>query len=272
MQVFFDEDGQGSIDGGGEGAASFSYPYDTWMYNEVIIDMNGDWAEYKLDGVSIHGWQWSIGAFGQTNLNQLGGVNFYAWAGKGKGTPKYYFDNFMIEEFGAPMLLPPLNFTVNVAFENLQLTWDSPTGKELLGYNIYYAFDGGDFEILATTTETQYVVESPGPGLHAYYLTALYDEGESLPTNTQEVLLSATDEFEQELIQVYPNPAGDYISVNAIENISTIRLYNNAGQLLTEKIVNSNSYQFDLSDLDRGIYFIRLDTDDKSVLKQIIKK
>jgi len=76
MQVYFNN-GQGSIDGGGESAATFSFSHNTWMYNEVIIDMNNDWAEYKLDGVSVHGWQWSIGAFGQNSLNQLGGVNLF---------------------------------------------------------------------------------------------------------------------------------------------------------------------------------------------------
>jgi hypothetical protein len=50
-------------------------------------------------------------------------------------------------------LLPPMNFTLNVAFENLQLTWDAPTGAAIMGYNVYYSFNGSDFNLLANPVE-----------------------------------------------------------------------------------------------------------------------
>jgi hypothetical protein len=40
----------------------------------------------------------------------------------------------MIKEFGQPMPLPPINFTLSLAFENIQLTWDSPIGKGLMDW------------------------------------------------------------------------------------------------------------------------------------------
>jgi len=270
MQVFFNENGQGSIDGGGEGAASFNFSYDTWMYQEVIIDLNNDWAEYKLDGVSVHGWQWSIGATGQGSLNQLGGVNFYAWAGKGKGTPKYYFDDFIIEEF-VSTLFPPLNFTLNMAFENIQLTWDAPTGKDFTGFNIYYSYNGGDFNVIDNTTETSYIVESPGNGLHSYYLTAVYDEGESAPTIIQEVLLSGTEELESELINVFPNPANNHVYLNSEEPISSVKLYSYSGQVLIEKSIKEKSFKLDISQLKQGIYFLIIETESRSITSEIIK-
>jgi len=270
MQVFFN-DGQGSIDGGGESAATFSFSHNTWMYNEVIVDMNNDWAEYKIDGVSIHGWQWSIGAFGQNSLNQLGGVNLYAWDDDGNGTPKYYLDEFMIEEFGPPQLLPPLNFTLNVAFENIQLIWDPPTGKDLLGYNIYYAFNGGEYNLLANTTETSYIFESPGNGMHSFYLTAIYDEGESDPTNVQEVLLTVTEELEDKFISVFPNPTDQYVFLEADKPISSIRVLNNAGQEVMNKIFKDNSIKLDISEMKPGIYFLLIEVGEESFFRQVIK-
>ncbi|MCF8368578.1 MAG: C10 family peptidase [Bacteroidales bacterium] len=271
MQVFFDENGQGSIDGGAQGAATFSYPYDTWMYNEVIIDLNNDWAEYKLDGVSIHGWQWSIGSFGQGSLNQLGGVNFYAWTGAEKGTPKFYFDDFMIEEFGELQLLPPLNFALNVAFENLQLTWDAPGSMTPNSYNIYYSYNGGNYDLLENTTETSLIVESPGNGLHSYYLTAVYDEGESDPTNTQEVLLTGNDEIQSNYFNVFPNPAESFVMLSSQDPIHWLKLYNYSGQLLFEKKVDSKSFKLNIADLKAGIYFLRLETGNRAVSQQIVK-
>ncbi len=59
MQVFFDQNGQGSIDGNGQSAATFTYAYNAWLHPEVIVNLNTDWAEFYLDGTLVHGWQWS---------------------------------------------------------------------------------------------------------------------------------------------------------------------------------------------------------------------
>lgn len=273
MQVYFNTDGSGSVDGGGEGAGTFSYAPNTWILNELIVDMDNDWAEYKLDGVSVLGWQWSIGAFGDGSLNQLGGVDFYAWNDNGAGTPKYYFDDFKIEEFGAPALLPPLNFTLNVAFENIQLTWDSPNATGLLGYNVYYSFNSGNFSLLDYTTESSYVVESPGNGLHAFYITAVYEEGESLPTNTQEVLLTGVDDISlDESMMLFPNPAQQFLNLNANETISSVRIFNYDGRELSANVsISDHTAVVDLSGLKQGIYFLLIKTKEKSMYRQVIK-
>jgi len=273
MQVYFDENGQGAIDGGGQAAASFTYSYDTWLYVEEVIDLNNDWAEFKLNGNSIHGWQWSIGAFGQGTLNQLGGVDFYAWDGSGgKGTPKYYFDDFMIEEFGAPLLMPPMNFALNMAVSDIQLTWDPPSGKELTGYNIYYSLNSAGFELLANTTETSYIIESPGAGLHAYYLTAVYDEGESEPTDTLDVTLTSDNEIHAENISLFPNPASDVVYLKSDETITSVTVFSYTGQIVIRENINTELYKLDISQLKQGIYFLIMETGNKQVSRQIVKK
>jgi hypothetical protein len=95
MQVFFDTGGQGSIDGGAQAAATFTYQYDTWMLIENIIDLDNDWAEFYINGSLIHGWVWSTGSFGTGTLKQLGGMDMYAWAEN--GPPLYYFDDVKFE-------------------------------------------------------------------------------------------------------------------------------------------------------------------------------
>ncbi|GEM_PF-1996743 len=273
MQVYFDENGQGSIDGGGQGAATFTFPYDTWMQNVVIIDLNNDWAEYKLDGTSVLGWQWSIGAFGQGTLNQLGGVDFYAWDGSGgKGTPKYYFDDFKIEEFAGSTLMPPLNFALNMAVNDIQLTWDAPTGSGLTGYNIYYSFNEGEFDLLDNTTETSYIIESPGQGLHSYYLTAVYDEGESDPTDTLEIMLTANDDFSLNNLKVFPNPAKDVVSVTSEERINSVKLVNYTGEVVLQEAVNEKKHTINISQLENGIYFMIVENKNNIIMKKIVKE
>lgn len=137
MQVFFDVGGTGSIDGGGQAAATFSYSYDTWIAVEVDVDLDSDWAEFSLDGNFVHGWVWSSGSFGTGSLNQLGASNFYAWADN--GPPKFYIDDYMFAEAGGPppVLDPPENLEAEVNGNDVTLTWEEPGGGGTVEELIY---------------------------------------------------------------------------------------------------------------------------------------
>ena len=73
--AMFDPSGNGNIAAGGWGTAQFTFPYDTWLRNELIVDLNSDWAEYYFEGNRVHGWQWTIGAGGDTIPRQLSASN-----------------------------------------------------------------------------------------------------------------------------------------------------------------------------------------------------
>jgi hypothetical protein len=96
MQAYFDAGGIGTVDAGGAGAGTFNYSYDTWMFVEVVVDLDEDWAQMNVDGNSVVEWQWSTGSFGTGTLNQLGAMNLYAW--NANGTPKAYFDDIDLVE------------------------------------------------------------------------------------------------------------------------------------------------------------------------------
>ena len=106
----------------------------------------------------------------------------------------------------------------------------------------------------------------------AYYLTAVYEEGESDPTNTQEVLLTGIDDIEDVNIEVFPNPADDKVFLNSKETIHSVRLYDYTGQVLMKKSINDKSHQLNISELKPGIYFLMMETENRSVTEQIIKK
>jgi hypothetical protein len=73
--AMFDPSGNGNIAGGGWGTAQFSFSYDTWIHNELIVDLNSDWAEYYFDGNRVHSWQWTLGAGSDTIPLQLSVTN-----------------------------------------------------------------------------------------------------------------------------------------------------------------------------------------------------
>lgn len=98
FQVQFDADGMASADAGEEAAAVFPYTFDEWHMNELIVDLDNDWAEYWFDGTLMVEWQWSLGTFGTAGAITLGGANYYAWASTGND-PMCYFDDVCFEPY-----------------------------------------------------------------------------------------------------------------------------------------------------------------------------
>lgn len=134
MQVFFDVGGMGSIDGGAQAAATFNYTYDTWHLIQADINLDDDWAEFYLNGNLIHGYVWSTGTFGTGTLNQLGGMNLYAWAEN--GPPLYYFDDVVFEEVSEALYEDDFeSYTVGSFLAQSNPTWwttwtNAPGGPE----------------------------------------------------------------------------------------------------------------------------------------------
>ncbi len=122
MQVFFDQNGQGSIDGNGTSAATFTYAYDTWLHNEVIVDLNADSAQYWLNGQLVHRWQWTLGTFGTPGPLQLAANNFYG--GGTTATTNYYLDDYSITRLDIqtgiidPTLEIPTEFALDPNYPN----------------------------------------------------------------------------------------------------------------------------------------------------------
>jgi len=104
IEVFFDAGGSGYGNAGGANSFTFSYAYNNWMNLQNIVDLDADHAEIWHEGVLLHEWQWSTGALGDGTLNQLGGLNMYAW--NVNGTPLYYFDDVHYRE------ILPMDLTV----------------------------------------------------------------------------------------------------------------------------------------------------------------
>lgn len=72
-------------------------------------------------------------------------------------------------------------------------------------------------------------------------------------------------------INIYPNPATDFFTIDSKEKIERIEMYNSIGKIVFSTTVNKNS--FDVSGFKKGIYFINLYTkDNKFSNKKLIIK
>lgn len=268
MQVFFDEGGQGSIDAGGVGAATFTFPYDSWFTNEIYIDLLMDWAEYSVSDIPIHSWVWSTGAFGNGSLNQLGGSNFWAYVG-GSGQSGFYIDDYM---FGAASLCiagPPTNLTSSVIGNNVLLNWTAPGGNcDLLGFNIYR-----DSTLIGYTSVINYLDTNLASGNYGYLVTAVYNDFESLPSNEVFVsIITNIRESDFDLIKIYPNPANEITTIQSPIVIEKLILVDMTGRIMLCKEIKRKDKVIILpvTEYNSGVYFLRMETIDVHYFKRLI--
>lgn len=90
----------------------------------------------------------------------------------------------------------------------------------------------------------------------------------------QSVALGVTKNTANNLITVYPNPASDlfYISNKSDETISNVAIYAINGALIKEFKNPADAHAIQVSDLQTGVYFVRLTTEKNIINCKLIKK
>ena len=77
MECYFNDDGSGSINAGGTGAATFDFTLDEWHAVNVYIDIDNNFARLSLNDEEVYSWPWDNTATGEGGANSLGAINFY---------------------------------------------------------------------------------------------------------------------------------------------------------------------------------------------------
>jgi hypothetical protein len=92
---------------------------------------------------------------------------------------------------------PPVpNLELFVESDLTYLQWEAPSTSgnnlsTLLGYNVYLSIDGGENSILGYTTETSYLIsDMAAAGVNTFYVTAVYEDGESQPSDMLSVIFT----------------------------------------------------------------------------------
>lgn len=78
------------------------------------------------------------------------------------------------------------------------------------------------------------------------------------PVNTDGTLKTSVNNLSIGKIDIYPNPAGEFISLKNLTEATTISVYNPEGQMVISTKLNSSSDRIDVRSLSKGIYFITL--------------
>src|SRR5690554_59833 len=205
----------------------------------------------------------------------------------------------------AACMFPPTNLEASVQGGSIFLVWEEPDMEEirynsnengiiesrnreernLLGYNVYR----DDVMInTETVTETDYEDIVTEIGFYSYYVTALYEVGESEASNIVEVEVTVsvddlTSPFVNELRQNYPNPFNPETTIEfSLETRQRVKIniYNITGQqvkTIVDDVLDAgehrivwNSVGSNNKKLPSGIYLYRMTTDKYNDTRKMI--
>lgn len=69
----------------------------------------------------------------------------------------------------------------------------------------------------------------------------------------------------------YPNPANDILTIQSAEG-AQLELINMLGAVVTKKSITSPKFTLDVEQFPRGIYYLKVDNNRKSILKKLVLK
>lgn len=122
----------------------------------------------------------------------------------------------------------------------------------------------------------------PSLGEGTYNVKLLYQINSSEPwsllansnyTNSKTLIVQnpvSIDDDNLENINIYPNPANEFIYVKAAEN-SNYQIIDVLGKIIKEGIITSERNEINVSDINRGTYLIKIFEDNKVIVKRITK-
>jgi hypothetical protein len=180
-----------------------------------------------------------------------------------------------------------IHLNINAGIYGYNLIWNHYTGFEFLTYNIYRKLMEGPFEMIGSVASNidSYTDFYMQPGLATYYVEVVRMEPctpdkkdqifNSVVSNTATAAPLGIEDNQKSGVIVYPNPAKDKVFIvtgAGHGNSSRIELFQPNGQLLFIRDITEIRSEVDLTNLDSGVYFLRISTEDSTVVKKIIKK
>jgi len=214
----------------------------------------------------------------QEAMNKVFKIRFQASGSNSADIRAWFVDNVHIYR----TCTSPTDLAIDPAYEGgIRLTWQladysnveggEETG-ELTGCKIYRSIDGADYEPLPGLAYGNQFID-PDSGLvfgsfYCYKVSALWesatDQCESPLSNEACVVFTSTDENQMVSkpgIDLFPNPADDYVMISAIDRLNQIDVINMLG-LQIDHIPNAGdrNYQLNTSGYAIGVYLVKVET------------
>ena len=214
---------------------------------------------------------------GTTNMEELHDLEVAIWV-QNPSTKEIYNSRFAYEYTDHVYPAQNLNVTTIGDDPKLKLSWEEPEGDiKPDGYNII--IDGQwvekNFKGLSFTDEASTLNIYDGL-THYVEIVAVYSNNRRSVSLIGKIndILNVEEMTADNKCNIYPNPANDRLYIEAESEINDVVIYNVYGRV--QNIRNSETQKLrisvDLSNLNAGVYFIKINTNEGNIVKQFIKR
>ncbi len=152
----------------------------------------------------------------------------------------------------------------------IKIRWDKIV--TIQSYNVYR---NGEF--LKNVSENSYLDEGLIAGTeYCYTITSIRDNGDESRIS-EEVCAKTLGESINELsssINIYPNPVEDELFIATEVRVNEVSIYDIYGRLTMSLQVNETTSQqvVKVADLEAGVYFVNVKTENGNIVKRFVKK
>ena len=165
------------------------------------------------------------------------------------------------------VLAAPVVVADTVTETTVTLSWNAVEGAT--SYNVYM-----DTVLVKNVTDTVYTVtELTAETTYSFFVTAVADTLESVASNVVEVTTLKSEGIVENAVafSIYPNPVSDKLYIGTQTQTQTIEIYDMFGR--QQSMVNGQqSTVIDVTDLNSGVYFIKVVTSEGESVQRFIKK
>lgn len=171
--------------------------------------------------------------------------------------------------------LPLTWLAVNAQWLNeskVKVSWEVTDQTNVKDYVVEFSDDGSHFKNVCSviaSSATSYNCIVPANNTDKSYYRVMQQDIDSKVAYSHVVSLNASS---APLISVYPNPAQNKLYIQGINNFSQATVSDVSGKVLTHASVNSRNRFIDISQLTKGIYFIKFTSADSTKTIKFIKE
>ena len=212
----------------------------------------------------------------ETFMEDIGDLEVALWL-QNYETKEIYNSRFAYEY--TAHCYPARNLSIKVNGNDKHIKWEAPEKGSPIGYNVFV----NNELVLENTTELSYDFTSSNDKFFVE-VVALYENDKTSVGIAKKYSKGENILENKELgCSIYPNPANDRLYIETLTptqtqtptqtptQIQTVEIYDAFGRQQTT-VNGQQSLSIDLSELNAGIYIIKINTKEGNIVKQFIKQ
>ena len=198
----------------------------------------------------------------ETNVEELSDLEVAVWV-QDYQTKEVFNSTFLYEY--TDHAYPAQNLKLEKG-DKINVSWEAPEQGNPRAYRLIV---NGDV-VKEETNDMSYILND-ADGYYAVEVVALYEDGKESVGLFKTIGGTISVEENEVSFGIYPNPVDDYLYINTNETVKEIHIYNMFGMTVYQT-AKYNGNSINVSELNNGMYLMKVITENGESVKRFIKK